>query len=446
MFQDKGSVIVFCQKQEVCDTLQQQLMKSGYPCLALHGGIDQYDRDSVITDFKNGVTKILVATSVAARGLDVRDLILVVNFDCPNHYEDYVHRVGRTGRAGTVGYAWTFLGLDDGKYAGVCVKAFKVSGKKPPADVQKFWDDYKADMKAAGKKIKTFSGFVGSGFKFDENEENAVKAQREMQKVSFGLDEDNDEVSRDALNAAMDIDKQIEDKIKLRKRTRTEEHYAPLPLANLQAKKDMEERKLPTSSDVDLLKMAAAERAKNINARLKANQSKGLEKAKEVIRGKGYGTVSGRTPVSAKEIAEQMANKLNNKLRYDGSETIASKNAKEAADNDGKAFVTEYEEALEINDFPQIVRFRCCSSAFLMNLIEITDCRVKVRGRYYEEHEADPQHEDDDPKLYLEVIGHTEQKVEHARIEIIRTIKNELVKLQSKPLSSVGSRTRYNVL
>ena len=177
MFQDKGSVIVFCQKQEVCDTLQQQLMKSGYPCLALHGGIDQYDRDSVITDFKNGVTKILVATSVAARGLDVRDLILVINFDCPNHYEDYVHRVGRTGRAGTVGYAWTFLGLDDGKYAGVCVKAFKVSGKKPPADVQKFWDDYKADMKAAGKKIKTFSGFVGSGFKFDENEEKQIVSE-----------------------------------------------------------------------------------------------------------------------------------------------------------------------------------------------------------------------------------------------------------------------------
>ena len=63
-------------------------------------GIDQYDRDSIINDFKNGACRLMVATSVAARGLDVKQLILVINYNCPNHYEDYVHRVGRTGRAG----------------------------------------------------------------------------------------------------------------------------------------------------------------------------------------------------------------------------------------------------------------------------------------------------------------------------------------------------------
>lgn len=68
--------------------------------LYLLTGIDQYDRDSIINDFKNGTCKLLVATSVAARGLDVKHLILVVNYSCPNHYEDYVHRAGRTGRAG----------------------------------------------------------------------------------------------------------------------------------------------------------------------------------------------------------------------------------------------------------------------------------------------------------------------------------------------------------
>lgn len=68
--------------------------------LNLLAGIDQYDRDSIINDFKNGTCKLLVATSVAARGLDVKHLILVVNYSCPNHYEDYVHRAGRTGRAG----------------------------------------------------------------------------------------------------------------------------------------------------------------------------------------------------------------------------------------------------------------------------------------------------------------------------------------------------------
>lgn len=67
-------------------------LQSGYPCLSLHGGKEQSDRECTIADFKGAVCNILVATSVAARGLDVRDLVLVVNYDVPNHHEDYVHR------------------------------------------------------------------------------------------------------------------------------------------------------------------------------------------------------------------------------------------------------------------------------------------------------------------------------------------------------------------
>lgn len=94
IYQEFGSVIVFVEKQENADELMRQLMRNSYPCLALHGGIDQYDRDSIMNDFKKGEVRLLVATSVAARGLDVRDLILVVNYDVPSHYEDYVHRCG----------------------------------------------------------------------------------------------------------------------------------------------------------------------------------------------------------------------------------------------------------------------------------------------------------------------------------------------------------------
>lgn len=102
-YQDKGSIIIFVDKQENADTLLKDLMKAAYPCMSLHGGIDQCDRDSTIMDFKSGKVKILIATSVAARGLDVKSLVLVINYDCPNHYEDYVHRCGRTGRAGNKG-------------------------------------------------------------------------------------------------------------------------------------------------------------------------------------------------------------------------------------------------------------------------------------------------------------------------------------------------------
>ncbi|NWW92163.1 DDX46 helicase, partial [Rhynochetos jubatus] len=111
-------------------------------------GIDQYDRDSIINDFKNGNCKLLVATSVAARGLDVKQLMLVVNYSCPNHYEDYVHRAGRTGRAGNKGYAYTFITEDQARYAGDIIKALELSGNPIPTDLEKLWADFKDQQKA----------------------------------------------------------------------------------------------------------------------------------------------------------------------------------------------------------------------------------------------------------------------------------------------------------
>ena len=96
----------------------------------------QTDRESTISDFKGGVCSVLVATSVAARGLDVRDLTLVVNYDTPNHLEEYVHRCGRTGRAGNAGTAITFLSYDDDQYAPDLVKALKDSKTAVPQDLQ----------------------------------------------------------------------------------------------------------------------------------------------------------------------------------------------------------------------------------------------------------------------------------------------------------------------
>lgn len=96
----------------------------------------QTDRESVISDFKTGVCSVLVATSVAARGLDVRDLVLVVNYDTPNHLEEYVHRCGRTGRAGAEGTAVTFLAARDDQYAPDLMRALKDSKKPVPGDLQ----------------------------------------------------------------------------------------------------------------------------------------------------------------------------------------------------------------------------------------------------------------------------------------------------------------------
>jgi ATP-dependent RNA helicase DDX46/PRP5 len=88
------SIIIFVDKQIEADELFKELFKLGYNSLVIHGAQDQEDRDFAIKDFKKGVRNILISTSVCARGLDVKNCGLVVNFKAPNHMEDYVHRVG----------------------------------------------------------------------------------------------------------------------------------------------------------------------------------------------------------------------------------------------------------------------------------------------------------------------------------------------------------------
>eukprot|EP00887_Chlorella_sp_A99_P005469 scaffold1.g5469.t1 len=172
---EKGKLLIFVSSQDRCDTLFRDLLRAGYPCLSLHGGKDQSDRESTISDFKQNVCNVLVATSVAARGLDVKDLVLVVNYDCPNHHEDYVHRVGRTGRAGAKGFAITFIGPEEEHYAPDLIKALKESGAPVPADLAALAAGFEAKRKAGLAKHHA-SGYGGSGFKFNTEEDNLVRA------------------------------------------------------------------------------------------------------------------------------------------------------------------------------------------------------------------------------------------------------------------------------
>ncbi|KAL4419032.1 hypothetical protein ABPG77_010019 [Micractinium sp. CCAP 211/92] len=200
---EKGKLIIFVSSQDRCDTLFRDLLRAGYPCLSLHGGKDQSDRESTIADFKANVCNILVATSVAARGLDVKDLVLVVNYDVPNHHEDYVHRVGRTGRAGNKGTAITFIGPDEAQFSPDLVKALKESGAPIPQDLQTMADEFLKSCKE-GKAQLHSSGFGGTGFKFDASEDNAIKAYKKSlvkdmlkaqgEEVESESDGDDDEI------------------------------------------------------------------------------------------------------------------------------------------------------------------------------------------------------------------------------------------------------------
>lgn len=85
------------------------LIKETFPALSIHGDKSQRERDRTLGRFRNGNAKILVATDVASRGLDVNDITYVINYDCPKNIEDYIHRIGRTGRAGKQGRSIAFI-------------------------------------------------------------------------------------------------------------------------------------------------------------------------------------------------------------------------------------------------------------------------------------------------------------------------------------------------
>ena len=101
--------LIFCNTKHMADVLCENLKGRGYFADALHGDLSQMMRDKVMNSFRNGTTEILIATDVAARGLDVDDVEAVFNFDIPQDVEYYVHRIGRTGRAGNTGVAMTFI-------------------------------------------------------------------------------------------------------------------------------------------------------------------------------------------------------------------------------------------------------------------------------------------------------------------------------------------------
>jgi len=99
------SSVVFCNRKQQCQELAEELWRQGFHAQALHGDLDQSERDQVLIQFSNNSSSILVATDVAARGLDIKDLQVVINFELSPDPEIHIHRIGRTGRAGNEGLA-----------------------------------------------------------------------------------------------------------------------------------------------------------------------------------------------------------------------------------------------------------------------------------------------------------------------------------------------------
>ncbi|KAI5296486.1 pre-mRNA processing RNA-helicase [Ascosphaera acerosa] len=396
---EDARTLIFVDRQEAADGLLRDLMQKGYPCMSIHGGKDQVDRDSTIEDFKAGVVPVLIATSVAARGLDVKQLKLVVNYDAPNHLEDYVHRAGRTGRAGNKGTAVTFLTPTQERYSVDISKALRQSGQDVPEPVQGLVDAFMEKVKAGKEKASGF-GFGGKGLERLDQERDAART-RERKTYKTGedeQDEDKDE-GKDGAGAAAKEDRFAKAASAVHAASSTSHHGAPaIPeIGPITVHKT--ERPAPAS-----LKAAAA-------AALVSND-----------------------PLA--KVGSAVAD-INARL---GKSTATHKTTGGVPDNKGPD-AGAYHATLEINDFPQKARWAVTNRTNVAKILEATGTSITTKGSFYPPGKAPGPGEN--PKLYILVEGDTELVVTDAMRELTRLLREGTIAAADSEARQPG---RYSVL
>ncbi|KAK9168054.1 hypothetical protein Syun_000194 [Stephania yunnanensis] len=401
---EKGKILIFVHSQEKCDALFRDLLKHGYPCLSLHGAKDQTDRESTISDFKSNVCNLLIATSIAARGLDVKELELVINFDVPNHYEDYVHRVGRTGRAGRKGCAITFISEDDARYAPDLVKALELSEQAVPEDLKALADGFMAKVNQ-GLEQAHGTGYGGSGFKFNEEEDEVRKAAKKAQAREYGFEEDKSDSDSDSegiRKAGGDLSQQA----------------ALAQAAALAAASKASVASIPAPVTAAQLLTTGA-----IPVTLPGVLGLPIPGATAVLPGAVLPVVPNDGAARAAALAAAM--NLQHNL------------AKIQAD----ALPEHYEAELEINDFPQNARWKVTHKETLGPISEWTGAAITTRGQYYPPGKiAGPG----ERKLYLFIEGPTESSVKKAKVEVKRVLED--ITKQAMSLPGAPQPGKYSVL
>jgi ATP-dependent RNA helicase DBP3 len=131
-------ILIFALYKKEAERLEYTLKREGFDVCSIHGNKNQDARTQALADFKSGACSLCVATDVAARGLDIPDVEVVINYTFPLTIEDYVHRIGRTGRAGKHGISHTFFQPTDKAHAGALQAVMKQAGQTPPEELVKF--------------------------------------------------------------------------------------------------------------------------------------------------------------------------------------------------------------------------------------------------------------------------------------------------------------------
>lgn len=156
-----ASVLIFLNTKEAVITLSQQLYELGHSVIDLQGNLEQYQREEALIQFKNGSIRILVATDVASRGLDIHQVAMVINYELPFNRETYIHRIGRTGRAGAFGIALSFYtSYENTKRNEIATTAQEIIIKPLPKQTTPLISEYRTLMLYGGRKEKLRKGDI----------------------------------------------------------------------------------------------------------------------------------------------------------------------------------------------------------------------------------------------------------------------------------------------
>ena len=178
------NAVIFCNRKRDISTLLSSLKRHGFNAAALHGDMTQSARLAALDDFKTGTVPLLIASDVAARGLDIPTVSHVFNFDVPSNAEDYVHRIGRTGRAGRQGRAFTLAAGEDDEKAVQAIEKLTgqpipvIAGSETP-DTEKSAETKREKPATRGNRKRQKSSAATDGA--DANNDNARKDQPEQQ-------------------------------------------------------------------------------------------------------------------------------------------------------------------------------------------------------------------------------------------------------------------------
>ncbi|KAG9017333.1 pre-mRNA processing RNA-helicase [Tulasnella sp. JGI-2019a] len=411
--EDKDArTLIFVDRQEAADNLLRELLRKGYPCMSLHGGKDQVDRDQTIADFKSGVVPIVTATSVAARGLDVKQLKLVINYDVPNHMEDYVHRAGRTGRAGNKGTCVTFITPEQERYSVDIQRALKSSKAPVPEDLDKMATEFLEKVNDGRVKSFSSSGFGGKGLdKLDKERDAKERAQRS----AYGEGEEKpaakEETKEEGGTAKADA-------------TDT----AELPF---EFKVEIKRGPAPDTSKIVGIASKSKEDEKVANSKLRAAEEAAAKAGKDTAAFKQAQSV----------VAKLNAQVRAAKLALHAQTAASSDDGKKPKDPDA----TDFHAIIPINDYPQKARWRVTNKETMVQLVDMTGASVTNKGIYYESGKEPGA--DQPPKLHLLIESNDEFRVEQAVREIKRLlIEASTAALQAESRNPTATVGRYSVV